>query len=130
MGWAALLQGDHQRARLYYSESLLVCRELGEKMIALESLEGEACVAGDEGKDERRDRLFGAAQALLGREAVAFQHTPEEGAWREPYRAPPARCFGRRRGKRRWSRVRLWNWRKQSSMPSPNRSPRQHLLVD
>jgi DNA-binding CsgD family transcriptional regulator len=57
-------------------------------MIASESLEGLACIAGAYGEAERAARLFGAAEAL--REAVgavAYQHTPEEDAWREPYLA-------------------------------------------
>jgi DNA-binding CsgD family transcriptional regulator len=87
LGWAALLQGEHERARNSYSESLVVCRELGDRMIASESLEGLACVAGANGKDERAVRLFGAAQALFEAVgSVAFQHTLEEAAWREPYR--------------------------------------------
>ena len=46
LGWAALLRGDHERAKACYEESLVLCRELGDKMIAVESLEGLACVAG------------------------------------------------------------------------------------
>ena len=83
LGWAALLQRDHERARAFYKESLLVCRELGDRMIASVSLEGLACVAGANGNDERAGRLFGAAQALHVREAVAFEHTPQEDAWLE-----------------------------------------------
>jgi DNA-binding CsgD family transcriptional regulator/tetratricopeptide (TPR) repeat protein len=94
LGWAALLQGDHERARTSYSESLVVCRELGDKMIASVSLEGLACVAGSNGKGERAGRLFGAAQALRVREAVAFESTPEEDAWLEPYRATTRSLLG------------------------------------
>jgi predicted ATPase/DNA-binding SARP family transcriptional activator len=85
LGWAALLQRDHERARAYYEESLLVCRELGHKKIASDSLEGLACISGAQGEALRAGRLFGAAQALHVREAVAFEHTPQEDAWREPY---------------------------------------------
>jgi predicted ATPase/DNA-binding SARP family transcriptional activator/DNA-binding CsgD family transcriptional regulator len=85
LGWAALLQGDYERARTSYRESLMLCKELGEKMIAAESLEGLACVVGSKGEAERAARLFGAAEAL--REAVGYQHAPEEGALREPYLA-------------------------------------------
>jgi DNA-binding CsgD family transcriptional regulator len=85
LGWAALLGGDHERAKAYYEENLVVCKELGDKMIASESLEGLACVAGTRGEAEQAARLFGAAEAL--REAVGFQHTPEEDALREPYLA-------------------------------------------
>ncbi len=94
LGWAALLQRDHERARTYYEESLVVCRELGHKMIASWSLEGLACVAGANGKDERAGRIFGAAQVLHVREAVAFQLIPEEDAWCEPYRATTRSLLG------------------------------------
>jgi len=90
LGWAALLQGhDYERARTSYQESLVVCKELGDKMIATESLEGMACISGVEGEASRVARLFGAAEGLREtlREAVAYQHSPEEEAWREPYRA-------------------------------------------
>jgi DNA-binding CsgD family transcriptional regulator len=62
-----------------------VCKELGDKMIASESLEGLACVAETRGEAELAARLFGAAEAL--REAVGYQHMPEEDALREPYLA-------------------------------------------
>jgi predicted ATPase/DNA-binding CsgD family transcriptional regulator len=89
LGWAALLQGDHERARTSYEESLVVSNELGDKMIASESLEGLACISAAQGEVERAARLFGATEALHEtlREAVAYQHTPEEEAWREPYLA-------------------------------------------
>jgi tetratricopeptide (TPR) repeat protein len=86
LGWAALLQGDHDLAKTSYQEGLAVCKELGDKMIASESLEGLACIAGAQGQALRAARLFGAAQALseaVG--AVAYQHTSEEEALREPY---------------------------------------------
>ena len=86
LGWAALLQGDHKRARRYYEECLLVCKELGDKLIASDSLEGLACISGAEGGAERAATLFGTAEALretIG--AVAYQHSPEEEAWLEPY---------------------------------------------
>jgi predicted ATPase/class 3 adenylate cyclase len=86
LGWAALLQGDHERARTFYQEGLALCKVLGDRLIASESLEGLACISGAAGEVERAARLFGAAHKLreaLG--AVAFEHTPEEDAWREPY---------------------------------------------
>ena len=87
LGWASQLQGDHERARTFFQESLMVCKELGDKMIASDSLEGMACLCAAEGEAERAARLFGASQALdeaVG--AVAFELTPEEDAWREPHR--------------------------------------------
>jgi predicted ATPase/DNA-binding CsgD family transcriptional regulator/tetratricopeptide (TPR) repeat protein len=89
LGWATLLQGDHARARPFYEESLAVSKELGDKACASESLDGLACIAGATGDPARAARLFGAAEAMRDTlsEAVAFQHTPEEAAWREPSRA-------------------------------------------
>ena len=89
LGWAALLQGDHTRAKTFYMESLAVSKELSDKACASESLDGLACVAGADGEAGRAARLFGAAEAMRETlsEAVAFQHTPEESAWREPSRA-------------------------------------------
>ncbi len=83
LGWAALLGGDHERAKATYKESLTLCKELGAKLVASESLEGLACISGAEGEALRAAKLFGAAQAL--REAVGYQHMPEEHALREPY---------------------------------------------
>jgi DNA-binding CsgD family transcriptional regulator len=62
---------------------------LGDKVNAAESLEGLACIVGAQGEVIRAGRLFGAAHKLreTGREAEAFQHSPEEEAWREPYLA-------------------------------------------
>lgn len=89
LGWAALLQGDHERASAPYQESLVVSNELGDRMIGSESLEGMACISAARGDASRAARLFGAAEGLRETlsEAVAFQHSPEERAWREPYRA-------------------------------------------
>jgi predicted ATPase/DNA-binding CsgD family transcriptional regulator len=89
LGWATLLGGEHDRARTFYEESLAVSKELGDKACASESLDGLACIAGHRGQAGRAAVLFGAAEAMRGAlsEAVAFQHTPEEAAWREPSRA-------------------------------------------
>jgi predicted ATPase/DNA-binding CsgD family transcriptional regulator len=89
LGWATLLQGDHARATSFYVESLAVSKELGDKACASESLDGLACIAGATGEPVRAARLFGAAEAMRDTlsEAVVFQHTPEEAAWREPSRA-------------------------------------------
>jgi len=85
LGWAALLQGDHERAKTYYEENLALCQELGDKTGVADSLEGLACVAGTDGEAERAAKLFGVADVL--RETVGYKHSPEEDAWREPYRA-------------------------------------------
>ena len=96
LGWATLLQDDHARARTFYEESLAVSKELGDKACASESLDGLACVAGTEGEAMRAGRLFGAAEAMRETlsEAVAFGHTPEEIAWREPHRARARSLLG------------------------------------
>jgi len=85
LGWAALLQGNHERARTSFEESLILCKVLGNKLNASESLEGMACISAAEIASERAARLFGAAEAL--REAVGLEHLPEEDAWRKPYLA-------------------------------------------
>ena len=87
-GWAALLQGYYDRAKPFYEESLMVCEALGDRACASESLDGLACVAAARGEPTRAARLFGAAEGMRETlsEAVAFQHTPEEAAWREPHR--------------------------------------------
>jgi predicted ATPase/DNA-binding CsgD family transcriptional regulator len=89
LGWATLLQGDHASAKSFYEESLAISKELGDKACASESLDGLACIAGATGEPARAARLFGAAEAMRDTlsEAVVFQHTPEEAAWREPSRA-------------------------------------------
>jgi tetratricopeptide (TPR) repeat protein len=61
LGWAALLQGDYERAP--YQESLVVCRELGDKMIACGSLEGMACFSAADGEALRAARLLGGRRA-------------------------------------------------------------------
>jgi non-specific serine/threonine protein kinase len=92
LGWAALLEGDQERARNFYEESLMVSNELGDRMVVTDSLEGMACISAAQGGALRAGRLFGAAAALhetlheaVG--AIAYQRTPDEEAWREPYRA-------------------------------------------
>ena len=58
-----------------------MCRELGDKLIGSESLEGLACAAAARGEDERSARLFGTASTL------GYQQAPAERALREPYLA-------------------------------------------
>ena len=83
LGWVALLQGNQQRAKTFFVESLVLCKELGNKIITSGSLEGLACVAGATGVSEHAARLFGAAETI--REAVGYEHLPEEDALRAPY---------------------------------------------
>ena len=54
-------QGDHRKAEALHEECLVLCRELGDKLIGAESIEGFACAAGAGGAAERAARLFGAA---------------------------------------------------------------------
>jgi tetratricopeptide (TPR) repeat protein len=85
LGWAALIRGDHQKAEALHEESLVLCRELGDKLIGLESIEGFACAAGAGGAAERAARLLGAAEAL--REAAGYQQATRARSLREPYLA-------------------------------------------
>src|SRR5687768_11933193 len=73
----------HQRAETLTDESLVLCKELGDKLIGSESIEGLACAAGAKGEAERAAKLFGAAEAL--REAGGYWQEPRERALREPY---------------------------------------------
>ena len=68
LGWAALMRGDQQQAEVLHRESLALSRQLGDKLVAAEALEGLACSASARGEAERVARLFGAAEAQ--REAV------------------------------------------------------------
>jgi predicted ATPase/class 3 adenylate cyclase/Tfp pilus assembly protein PilF len=83
LGWAAWLSGDEKKAEALYQESLMLCRELGNKLVAVESLQGLACIAGKRGAIERSARLFGAADSLL--RARNISHLPAELELREPY---------------------------------------------
>ena len=61
----------------------MLCRKLGDKMVASASIDGLACYAASRGEAQRAARLFGAAQAL--REAVGYHQSPRERSLREPY---------------------------------------------
>jgi DNA-binding CsgD family transcriptional regulator len=62
---------------------LKLCRELSNKLIAAESLDGLACIAVAKGEAERAARMFGAARTL--HETVGYQQPADESALREPY---------------------------------------------
>ncbi len=66
-----------------HEESLVLCRELGDQLVASESMEGLACAAWARGEAERAARMFGAAQTL--RETIGYEHAPREQALREPF---------------------------------------------
>jgi hypothetical protein len=85
LGWAALMRGDLEQAVALHRESLALSRQLGDKLVGAEALEGLACSASARGEAERVSRLFGAAEAL--REAVGYQQEPRESALRESYLA-------------------------------------------
>jgi tetratricopeptide (TPR) repeat protein len=125
LGWAALLQGDHERARTFYKESLTLCGGLGDKMIASESLDGLACVAGAAGEVGRTARLFGAAEAqrLALREAVGYQHSPREDAWRKPYLAAARSRLGKPAWRQALAQGQAMELERASSTPSRKRSP-------
>jgi hypothetical protein len=77
------VRGDHQQAEATFRENLALCQDVGDKLIALESLEGLACAFGARGEAERVARLFGAADTL--REVVDSHQSSAERALREPY---------------------------------------------
>ena len=54
LGWATLLRGEYDKARTLHKESLALCHDLGDKMVASESLEGLACTAGAKGMPNER----------------------------------------------------------------------------
>ena len=85
LGWAMLLRGEYDKARTQHEESLALCHDLGDKMVASWSLEGLACSASAKGDAERAARLFGAAEGL--REAVGYQQASRDRSLREPYLA-------------------------------------------
>ena len=63
----------------------MLCREIGDRLTASESLEGLACSAGARGETRRASVLLGAAEAL--REATGYQLAPRDRSLREPYLA-------------------------------------------
>jgi len=85
LGWATLLQCDYERAETLHKQSLRVSQDLGDKLVASESVEGLACTAGAQGEAERSAILFGAAEGL--REAEGYQQAPRDRSLREPYLA-------------------------------------------
>jgi predicted ATPase/class 3 adenylate cyclase len=85
LGRATLLRGDYERAETLHKESLRVSQDLGDKLVASDSVEGLACTAGAQGEAERSAILFGAAEGL--REAEGYQQAPRDRSLREPYLA-------------------------------------------
>jgi predicted ATPase/class 3 adenylate cyclase len=85
LGWAALIMGNRPTAEALHKESLVMCREQGDRLTGSDSIEGLACAAGFRGDAERAGRLFGAAEAL--REAAGYQQASRVRALREPYLA-------------------------------------------
>jgi non-specific serine/threonine protein kinase len=63
----------------------VLCKELGDKLIGSESIEGLACSAAARGEAERAAKLFGAAEAL--REAAGYQQASRDRSLREPFLA-------------------------------------------
>jgi hypothetical protein len=68
-----------------HKQSLRVSQDLGDKLVASDSVEGLACTAGARGEAERSAILFGAAEGL--REAEGYQQAPRDHSLREPYLA-------------------------------------------
>jgi DNA-binding CsgD family transcriptional regulator len=57
-------QGDHVSARALYEESLVIAREMGNKLNIVDCLEGLAVVIAKQGEPAWAARLWGAAEAL------------------------------------------------------------------
>jgi tetratricopeptide (TPR) repeat protein len=85
LGWAALIRGDSPKAERLLEESLVMCREQGDRLTGSDSIEGLACAAGARGATERAARLFGAAEAL--REVAGYQQSSRARTLRAPYLA-------------------------------------------
>jgi len=83
LGWSALIERDHQRSEDLFVESLVLSKDLGDKLVGSESIEGLACASGVGGEPERAASLFGAAEAL--REAAGYQQATRAHSLREPY---------------------------------------------
>ncbi len=64
LGLVAFAQGDHARARSFFSEALEICKEIGDKLGSVGAVEGLAGVYGIQGEPARAARLFGAADAF------------------------------------------------------------------
>ena len=83
LGWAALLREDYEQAKALLEENLVLCKEIGVKVIGSLSAEGLACFAASGGEAQRAARLFGVAATL--REAVGYHQPPRERALGELY---------------------------------------------
>ena len=96
----AQAEQDHQRARDLFEEGLTVSAKLGNEADVVHCLEGLASVAGAEGRIVRAARLWGAAEALLGKIEAVYTYVPnrsihrsqvaaraliEEAAWEEAW---------------------------------------------
>ena len=66
LGTIALEQGDHARAQVYYTESLMLRWELGDRRGIADCLEGLAGVASIRGLAESAAQLCGAAELFEG----------------------------------------------------------------
>src|SRR5213076_3289175 len=64
MGHLMRDEGDYARARSLYKESLVLRRELGDRLALAQSLEDLAALAGREQQAERAIRLLGAGEAF------------------------------------------------------------------
>jgi predicted ATPase/class 3 adenylate cyclase len=85
LGWATLLRGDYEQAETLHKQSLRVSQDLGDKLVASDSVEGLACTAGARGEAERSAILFGAAERQ--RETEGYQQAPRDRSLRVPYLA-------------------------------------------
>jgi predicted ATPase/DNA-binding CsgD family transcriptional regulator len=72
----AQAEADHDRARDLFEEGLTVSGELGNEADVVHCLEGLASVCGAEGRVVRAARLWGAAEALLGKIEAMYTYVP------------------------------------------------------
>jgi hypothetical protein len=64
LGWAALLQGNPERAKAIYAESLQLRGEVGGDLLIPNTLQALASTAVDLAEAERVARLFGVVEML------------------------------------------------------------------
>ena len=85
LGWAALLQGSSEQAKALFAQGLGLRRELGDKLMAPNTLEALASAAAAQGEAERTARLYGVVEKL--NEVMGIPQDAGEDALTQPYLA-------------------------------------------
>jgi predicted ATPase/DNA-binding SARP family transcriptional activator/DNA-binding CsgD family transcriptional regulator len=85
VGLAALGQGDYEYAATSFKEALIVSEEIGRKPTTINTLEGIASLAGNQGEATRSAHLWGAAEAA--REVTGIALPPGERKLHGPHLA-------------------------------------------